>query len=185
MPLSNAERQRRWREKQKEKDPEGFRKKDAKRKRESYIRTELLKPKELKDRRENTRAKVKRHYYKQKQKNQGDKNSQTTNENRNKLIVKLNLMNVNRSYKGNGLRKTYRHSLRKAYRKNDELTRKNEELQKMTKKLQKRLERTKKHQNQKGINLSSAENETPGSDSLMTPRSKTKTEIQNLGLPKI
>ncbi|XP_060062919.1 uncharacterized protein LOC132543435 [Ylistrum balloti] len=62
LPLTNAERQRRWREKQKAKNEEDFFKKEAKRKKEKYIPVECLGANALKKRREDGRKRSKRSY---------------------------------------------------------------------------------------------------------------------------
>ena len=67
MALTNAERQKRYREKQKEENKEEYLKKEAKRKRNAYIPSSKLSPSELMERRAVSRMKFKKHYYKVKQ----------------------------------------------------------------------------------------------------------------------
>ena len=148
MPLSNAERQKRWREKRKAENKEEFYEEERKRRRLRYVPVAELNQSELKKRRDETNTRVKKHYRKKKQNVDGGENSsnetgtpttsRTRSNNTNKLVVKFPAATKS----GAGVRKTYRRALRKSYREVDELKAKNESLRKNNKKLQKRLERT-------------------------------------------
>ncbi|KAL3866054.1 hypothetical protein ACJMK2_043395 [Sinanodonta woodiana] len=81
------------------------------------------------------------------------------------------------------LRKIYRRSLRQAYRNNEELSHKNQNLVRAKKRLQKRIERIRKQQERKQIKSSDTEKESELT--IMTPRSKTKNEMKNLGLNRL
>lgn len=70
MPQTNAERQRRYRNRQKEKDLDGYLKTEAKRKRDSYVPSNKLSKEELEDRRKDQRKKSKLHYEKTKKRKQ-------------------------------------------------------------------------------------------------------------------
>lgn len=191
MPLSNAERQRRYREKQKAKNPVTYLKKEAQRKRETYIPSNLLSPAALKKRREELCKKSKRHYKKVKRvKNDTIEVARPSSSLT--MIVKLPINNIN---KGKQVRKTYRRSLRTAYRKNNELLGKNSELERKNKRLQKRIERLNKKK--PSMTLTSTDAEDADISSLdssinneripineMTPRSKTRTEVNSLQLDR-
>ena len=186
MALTNAERQKRYREKQKEENKEEYLKKEAKRKRNAYIPLSKLSPSELMERRAVSRMKFKKHYYKVKQATndkiqpQPSTSSGTLN---GPLIVQLPYM------KKNNFRKTYRRSLMKAYRSNKELVEKKVSLEKKNKALQKRIERLRKKE---AAGLRSSEEDDADASSMetedsiieMTPRSKTRAEIGSLKLDR-
>ncbi|VDH94170.1 Hypothetical predicted protein [Mytilus galloprovincialis] len=163
-------------------------KKEAQRKRDAYIPSHLLTPDALKKRREELCKKSKRHYKKVKRvQNEtievaGPSTSST-------LIVKLPITNVK---KGKQVRKTYRRSLRTAYKKNSELSDKNIELERKNKRLQKRIERLNKKKpsmmltstDAEDADISSMDSEAGISVNEMTPRSKTRTEVNSLKLDR-
>lgn len=172
----------------KPKKPVAYLKKEAQRKRDAYIPSHLLTPDALKKRREELCKKSKRHYKKVKRvQNEtievaGPSTSST-------LIVKLPITNVK---KGKQVRKTYRRSLRTAYRKNSELSDKNIELERKNKRLQKRIERLNKKKpsmmltstDAEDADISSMDSEAGISVNEMTPRSKTRTEVNSLKLDR-
>lgn len=93
-------------------------------------------------------------------------------------------------------RKTYRRSLRKAHRRNEELKEKTEKLteksddrRKKNKTLHKRIERINKTQKKKLMKSTDDDADVSNMDTeessiQLTPRSKTKTQVQELGLDR-
>lgn len=150
MALSNAERQRKYRERQKEKYKEKYLEKEAKRKRNAYIPSSQLSQEALNNRREELRQKSKRFYWRHKQTKNRQSDDEAEEQSTSQLKVKLPILKKDR------FRKTYRRSLRKAYRRNEELKEKNEkltekcdDLRKKNKTLHKRIERINKTQKKK------------------------------------
>lgn len=93
-------------------------------------------------------------------------------------------------------RKTYRRSLRKAHRRNEELKEKTEKLteksddrRKKNKTLHKRIERINKTQKKKLMKSTDDDADVSNMDTeessiQLTPRSNTKTQVQELGLDR-
>ena len=156
-PLSNAERQRRWMERQKQKGEEDLFRKEAKRKRGSYVPVDDLNTSVKKKRREEGRKRSQKWYEKKKNKNTEDNENEhelgsaSSSNKTERLVVKLPSHKTERLVvklpshktpaKGGFIRNKYR---RKAYRQNDELSFTNKQLQRGNKRLQKLIERRKK-----------------------------------------
>ena len=114
MALTNAERQKLCRERQKNKNKDEYLKKEAKWKRDAYT------PAALTQRRKESCSKFKKHYYNKKQILENNQNKDPLpSTSTAPLIVQLP------SIKKHNFRKTYRRSLMKAYRSNKELLHKN------------------------------------------------------------
>jgi hypothetical protein len=171
-PLSNAERQRRWMERQKQKGEEDLFRKEAKRKRGSYVPVDDLNTSVKKKRREEGRKRSQKWYEKKKNKNTEDNENEhelgsaSSSSKTERLVVKLPSHKTERLVvklpshkterlvvklpshktpaKGGFIRNKYRRSLRKTYRQNDELSFTNKQLQRGNKRLQKLIERRKK-----------------------------------------
>lgn len=125
MALTNAERQKLYRERQKNKNKDEYLKKEAKRKRDAYTPSCMLSPAALTQRREESCSKFKKHYYKKKKILENDQNKDPLpSTSTAPLIVQLP------SIKKHNFRKTYRRSLMKAYRSNKELLHKKSTLEK-------------------------------------------------------
>lgn len=125
MALTNAERQKLYRERQKNKNKDEYLKKEAKRKRDTYTPSCMLSPAALTQRREESCSKFKKHYYKKKKILENDQNKDPLpSTSTAPLIVQLP------SIKKHNFRKTYRRSLMKAYRSNKELLHKKSTLEK-------------------------------------------------------
>jgi hypothetical protein len=142
MALTNAERQKLYRERQKNKNKDEYLKKEAKRKRDAYTPSCMLSPVALTQRREESCSKFnkKKHYYKKEKMLENDQNKDPLpSTSTAPLIFQLP------SIKKHNFRKTYRRSLMKAYRSNKELLHKMSTLEKKNKTLQKRIERLKKN----------------------------------------
>ena len=195
MVLSNAERQRLWREPQKEKNLEKFLQMERERKREAYKPVKYLTKKELSKRRKEVCKRVKLHYKRKKEQNmieislpEEGPSTSTRSESakeKNTMFVKLPPPR-----KGQFISKKYKRSLRNAYRKIEELEEKNEGLKRNNKKIQKRLERLVKSKQTNEARSSEAEADIstnletdsdilPNSPSL-TPKAKTNRLLNKM-----
>ncbi|KAK3104833.1 hypothetical protein FSP39_011252 [Pinctada imbricata] len=175
MALTNAERQKRWREKQKEKNKQGFLAKERARKKKTYVSVDKLSKKDLEKRRMAGRKREKKSYYVRKARkslNNGEKLVTHT-----RLVVRMP-----------PLKKKYNRALRRANRELEELRQKNGELEKSKRKIQKRCERLVKTNldstmnHNKGYSAdesSMAESEPP---TPLTPRSKAVRDMTKDGL---
>ena len=185
MPLTNAQRQKRWREKQKQKDIEKYRKSERDRKRTSYKSHALMSPAELKD----ARRKCLRKYRKRRACKETHEITSGTSRRRTRsdgpLIVKLP-----KGGKSKGVNKRYKRALRAAYRKIEILKEEKSELEKSKKRLQKRVERGVQKDNANDSSssmadvssLTSSDNEDqPSLPKVSTPRSKTKQLLKREG----
>ena len=183
MGLSNAERQRKWRRRQKEENAEEYRRKENERKRRAYKPHHLLSKTDLQEQRSRDRLKAKRKYHRQKQKkgnNEPSTSRMTRLSARDQLIVNMTFKS-----KGNAARKRYKTALRKAYREIKLLATQNAELktsvQKERKRAQKQRQRILQKAEKTKINSLPTEN---GNNMILpiTPRSKTKLMVRKAGL---
>lgn len=144
----------------------------------------------MNNRREELRQKSKRFYWRHKQTNNRQSDDEAEEQSTSQLKVKLPILKKDR------FRKTYRGSLRKVYRRNEELKEKNEkltekcdDLRKKNKTLHKRIERINKTQKKKLMKSTDddavvSNMDTEESFIQLTPRSKTKKQVQELGLDR-
>jgi len=189
MPLSNAERQRKWHEKQKRENREVFLEKERMRRKDRYIPSSELSKKDLEKRRDAVNKAVQRHYQRkremaQKAVHNTSIDAPASSRTRSKcnddagsspLIVKLKL--PRRSI---GVRKRHSAALRKAYRQLESLRSKTTILMRSNKKIQKRIERMRKKRELQANDTETKECEN--NLSLLTPRKKTKLQMQKSGL---
>jgi hypothetical protein len=168
MALSNAERQRRWRQKQKERNNQNYLKKERLRKKDKYIPTHLLPQEKKEARRKKCREDFKKHYERMKKKSTSSElctsksNTRETRSSTSCITVKFPFQ---QKKKGVAVKRRYRSALRKAYRDISELQSKCLKLQKGKKNLQKKLQRERAH---------SHPSESPNQATCGTPSSKTK-----------
>lgn len=184
MPLSNAERQKRWRSKQKEANLEEYRRKERERQRRIYVPHSELPAAQLKERRRKDREKSSKRYNKKKvHEVTASTSARVTRSNNEKLIVKMPKQKQNKTV---GVQKRYRRALRVAYRKISVLSDKNLELEKSKKKLQKRTQRLVlkyKHDSTAKSSMSSIVSSSEcEQEHSSTPKSKTKLLLKKAGI---
>ena len=194
MALSNAERQKRWRERQKTKNLEKFLEDERNRKRAAYVPVKDLCKKQRVKRRRQINKRVKLHYQRKKRgsmteiclpqegPSKGTRGKTSNTNATNKMLVKLPS-----TKKGWFVRKRYKSSLRNAYRKIEELEGKNERLIRSNRKIQKRIERLVVRNEQSYSETDADVSTNLGTDSeslptspVMTPRTKTNQFLKSL-----
>jgi hypothetical protein len=192
MVLTNAERQRKWREKRKTENLDGFLATERERKRKAYVSVAELNERELKKRRKDGRERERKSYYNRKQK----KAEKTENSNSDKLIKQRRTRkdgpiaaSTPLVVKLPAVKKRYSRALRTAYRDIERLKEKNKELERGKKKLQKRCERfaatcsSDDMVYSADISCETSETETHLTPSQpLTPRSKSFRELRSEGL---
>ena len=185
MALTNAERQKRWREKQKEKNKTQYLKSERMRKKGTYIPTHRLTPEQQEKRRKKCREDYKKYYIRKKKNKQSletvPEETMQTRSTKDKsahplMTVKMSFAN---KAKATGVRKRHSNALRNANREIAALTQKVKTFKEIKKKLLKRLER--KAQSQKEISTPSGSNICEDREAS-TPRSKTKLMLKKAGL---
>lgn len=146
MVLTNAERQKKWREKIKSKNLETFLANEREWKRKAYISVSKLSEREQKKRRKAGRERERNSYYKRKERKPeeaaGNSNSNNpNNEARHTRKSRPLTVSTPLVVKLPAVKKGFWRALRKAYRDIERLKEKNTELEKGKKKFQKRFER--------------------------------------------
>ncbi|XP_063966655.1 uncharacterized protein LOC135156857 [Lytechinus pictus] len=172
MALSNAERQKLWRERQKRRNKKAFMAKERERKRRSYIPVGMLSKKELKVRRRAVLNRVNKH-----KKRQIERTETITTR---RLIVKLPALSRRKLENEKTAKKLMkqRSVCRRASVEVANLRKRNRELLKQRQKLKKRLDRQKK------LTESTREqviNHTSTTDVPASPRAQTRLDCQSVG----
>lgn len=120
MPLSNAERQYRWRQRQREKNKEEYLKRERVRKRGKYVPTRDLSDEKKEERRRKGRNDFGKHYQKVKQmREQESKECEDQSKKNRKLRIDVPLqvkLSFGQNQKACGVKKRHAQALRKAYR---------------------------------------------------------------------
>lgn len=182
MALLNAERQRKWREKQKKENKESYLEKERKRRKDRYVPSSELLKKELEKRRAALNKAQRKHYQRKKKSveealqndNAPSSNRITRRKSQAVRIVKMPLPN-----RSNGVRKRHSTALRKAYRELESLRSQSELLTKSNRRLQKRIERIRKKNESKTQETGKDSHIAIGN---LTPRKKTFLEMRRAGL---
>lgn len=192
MVLTNAERQKKWREKRKSQNLEAFLAEERERKRKAYISVSELSEKELKKRRKAGREREQKSYYKRKERKAeeaaGNSNSNNpNNEARHTRKSRPLAVSTPLVVKLPAVKKRYSRALRKAYRDIERLKEKNKELEKGKKKFQKRCERfasvvCRSEDNTYSADVSCETSESERTPLPLTPRSKSLKELRAEGL---
>jgi hypothetical protein len=180
MAVSNAEKQKRYREKKKAKEGSSYYEKERQRKKKSYISTDQLNEEQKKKRRESHRRNSQTYYYSKKEKlkktiDEETKVTRCTSKNT-RLLVKLDF-HTRKSQKGRtGLKTVYTKTLKRKNKLIKKLEKDKIKLCKQRNKLQKRL-----------IRIHSQRSNLPTPEKTleienMTPKSKTKAQLKEAGM---
>ena len=185
MPKSRATIQKDYRASQKEKKGDEYMEKERERKRKAYVPVSQLQGNDLKKRRLEQRLRVQKHRAEKKRQiaEAGANSSKAIEKNRqtrstsspsSRLIVKFDF--TSRRKEGTATRKRVSRALSKAHRKITNLESDNKKLKAKTWRLEKKLQRS------KASSRREKSNNQLSSQAAITPKSKTRKELRDLGL---
>ena len=190
MPLTNAERQRRWREKQRVKNRDVYLEKERLRKSRTRVPASKLSENELSQRRARNRVYSSRYYNAQKKstatrdavRDEAGPSESTRGKipvrgSKSHTVVALPMV-----MKAVGLRKTYRRSLAKARRKIEQLEKENHQLKRSSWRLQKKFYRLPGSSPDERGASENEKNDGIKDECMMTPKSRTKHQMHSSGL---
>lgn len=188
MALTNAEKQKRWRDRQKEKNAEEYRRKERERKRLKYVPiNELSAEKRAKERKKGKekyrrkcerKANLKRQLEMMNDQPESSFKTLRSNSSSEKLVLKLPVWNK-RSGRSTGVKKRYENALKHAHRVILKLKEENREKERQKKRVQKRIERERKKRESRDSQQPPIADENNNS---LTPRSKTKFLLKKAGV---